>query len=203
MCRVRLSNYNNSWYRPGRSKLVQIAWFVVGLPILRSAWLPSSGIRRMLLRVFGARVGVGVVVKPGVRVKYPWLLEVGDNSWIGEDVWLDNLGWIRIGSNVCISQGAYLCTGNHDWTDPAFGLVVRPVVVHDGAWIGAKAVLCPGIEVGSCAVASAGSVVSANLDADTIYAGNPAVAIRKRVILPFTNAPGVTTSRRGATSESR
>jgi putative colanic acid biosynthesis acetyltransferase WcaF len=182
MSSIDLASFDNSWYRPGRSRLVQGTWFFIGLPILRSAWLPSSGIRRGLLRLFGARVGRGVVVKPGVRVKYPWLLEVGENTWIGEDVWLDNLAWIRIGSNVCISQGAYLCTGNHDWTDPAFGLIVRPVVVHDGAWIGAMAVICPGVEVGVCAVASAGSVVRSNLDAEKIYAGNPAVPIRERKI---------------------
>lgn len=119
-----------------------------------------------------------------MRVKYPWLLEIGENSWIGEDVWLDNLAPIRIGSSVCISQGAYLCTGNHDWTDRAFGLIVRPITVADGAWIGAKALLCPGVEVAECAVASAGSVVTANLMAYTVYAGNPAVAIRMRNVSP-------------------
>jgi putative colanic acid biosynthesis acetyltransferase WcaF len=117
-----------------------------------------------------------------LRVKHPWLLEIGENSWIGEDVWLDNLAPIGIGSSVCISQGAYLCTGNHDWTDPAFGLIVRPITVGDGAWVGARALLCPGIDVAECAVASAGSVVMTNLDAYTVYAGNPAVAIKPRKI---------------------
>ena len=181
---VDLGRFDNSWYSPGRSRLVQAAWFFVGLPILRSAWLPSSGIRCALLRLFGARVAAGVVIKPGVRVKYPWQLEVGQNSWLGEDAWLDNLAPIRIGSNVCISQGAYLCTGNHDWTDPAFGLMVRPITVGDGAWIGARALLCPGVEVAENAVAAAGSIVVGNLEADTVYAGNPAVAVRKRIVRP-------------------
>jgi putative colanic acid biosynthesis acetyltransferase WcaF len=136
----------------------------------------------LLLNLFGARVGLGTILRPGLRVKYPWLLEVGRNTWLGEDVWLDNLAPIRIGSNVCISQGAYLCTGNHDWTDSAFGLIVRPITIEDGAWIGAKVVLCPGVQVAACAVASAGSTVTSNLEAYTIYAGNPAVAIRFRTI---------------------
>jgi len=77
-----------------------------------------------------------VVFKPSINVKYPWKLEIGDHSWIGEGAWLDSLAPIRIGSNCCISQGVYFCTGNHDWTDPAFGLIVKPIVIEDGAWVG-------------------------------------------------------------------
>jgi putative colanic acid biosynthesis acetyltransferase WcaF len=179
---VDLNSFDNSWYRPGRGRVLQLTWFFLGLPVLRSTWLPFSSVRRSLLRLFGARIGAGVVVKPGVRVKYPWLLEVGQNTWIGEDVWLDNLAPIRIGSNACISQGAYLCTGNHDWTDAAFGLVVRPITIGDGVWIGAKAIVCPGVDVAECAVASAGCMVTRNMDAYTVYAGNPAVAIKTRKV---------------------
>lgn len=179
---VDLSRYNNSWYSPGRSKWTQALWFLAGLPLLRSSWIPFSGFRGRLLRSFGAQVGRGVVIKPGVRVKYPWLLTVGDHSWIGEDVWIDNLAMVRIGSNVCISQGAYLCTGNHDWSDPFFGLKVKPITIQNGGWIGAKAVICPGVDVESSAIAGAGAVVSCKLEAETIYAGNPAVAVRKRVL---------------------
>src|SRR5580658_9697163 len=155
MIPIDLGRFDNSGYDPGRSVLARAAWFFFGLPVLRSQWLPSSAVRRALLRVFGAKVGLGVVIKPGVRIKYPWLLEIGQNTWLGEDVWLDNLAPIRIGSNVCISQGAYFCTGNHDWTDPAFGLIVRPISVGDGAWIGARAFLGPGVEVAQGAVAAA------------------------------------------------
>ena len=181
---VDLSTFDNSWYSPGRGTWVQGLWFFLGLPLLRCSCIPSSGLRRCLLRLFGARVGKGVVIKPGVRVKYPWLLEVGDHTWIGEDAWIDNLAPVQLGSNVCISQGVYLCTGNHDWTDPAFGLIVRPIVIHDGAWLGARAVVSPGVEGGESAIASAGSVVTRNLEASTIYAGNPAVALRTRVFRP-------------------
>jgi len=179
---VELSSFDNSWYSPGRSKFVRSIWFFVGLPLLRSSIITSSRFRSVLLRIFGCRIGNGVILKPGIRVKYPWLLEVGNYTWIGEDVWIDNLAMVRIGANACISQGAYLCTGNHDWNDPAFGLIVKPILVSDGAWIGARAILGPGIGIGPGAIAVAGSVVTKDLEAFTIYAGNPAQAVKVRTI---------------------
>ena len=129
---------------------------------------------------FGARIGSGVVIKPGVRIKYPWLLTVGDHTWLGEDCWIDNLVSVTLGNNVCISQGAYLCTGNHDWSDIHFGLMVRPITILDGAWIGAQAIVTPGIVVGQCAVLTAGSVATNNLPPFHIYCGNPAKLSRIR-----------------------
>src|SRR5689334_8186840 len=138
-----LGRFDNTWYKTGRGPLILALWFFLGLPILRSTLNPFSPLRRVLLRVFGADVASGVVIKPGVRVKFPWRLTVGTNSWIGEDCWIDNLEQVTIRSNVCISQGAYLCTGNHDWSDPAFGLMVKPIMIADGAWVGAKALIGP------------------------------------------------------------
>lgn len=179
-----LSAYDNSWYKPGRGKFVRILWFFVGLPLLRCQFLPLSSVRRLLLRSFGAKVGRGVALKPGVRVKYPWHLSIGDHSWIGEDVWIDNLATVHIGSNVCISQGAYFCTGNHDWSDPLFGLKVRSIVLEDGSWVGAHALLCPGVRIGECGVAAAGSVVTKPIPPFEIHAGNPAQCVKRRIIRP-------------------
>ncbi len=180
MSPVDLSAFHNEWYRPGRSPLVQALWFCIGAPVLRLSVLPFSGLRCALLRLFGARIGRGVVIKPGFRVKYPWLLSTGDHCWLGEDAWIDNMAAVRLGSNVCISQGAYLCTGNHDWSDPAFGLIVRQISIDDGAWIGARAVLCPGAAIGQCAVVTAGSVVTRRVPAFEIHGGNPSQFLRKR-----------------------
>ena len=182
MQRVQLSKFDNSGYYPGRPKSIQILWYFLGRPLLRASWIPLSSPRCWLLRLFGARVGKRVVIRPGVRVKFPWNLEIGDDSWIGEDVWIDNLAQVTVESDACISQGAYLCTGNHDWTDPAFGLIVRPIAIRAGAWVGARATVGPGVEVSQCAVAAMGSVVAGNLDAYTIYAGNPAVKVKMRSI---------------------
>lgn len=177
---VDLSAFDNSWYQCGRGRLLQALWFFLGLPLLRSALLPSSGIRRALLRLFGAEIGTGVVIKPGVRVKYPWLLSVGADSWLGEDCWIDNLAFVRIGRNACLSQGTYLCTGNHDWTDPAFGLIVKPIAIGDAAWVGARSVVAPGVSLGEGAILTAGSVAVHDIPAWEIHAGNPARLVRYR-----------------------
>jgi len=179
---VHLNEFDCSWYQPGRNLLVRSLWFFLGLPVLRCALLPSSAARRALLRAFGARVGRNVVIKPGTRVKYPWRLIIGNDSWIGEDTWIDNLADVWIGDNVCISQAAYICTGNHDRTDPAFSLVVKPVTLRDGSWVGARVTICPGVEFGEGAIATAGSVVTRSLSPWEIHSGNPATFVKERIL---------------------
>lgn len=142
--------------------------------------IPGSAHRQLLLRLFGARIGEGVCIKPAVRVTFPWRLSIGDHSWIGEDVWIDNLEHVEIGRNCCISQGAYLCTGSHDWSRQSFDLIVRPIVIGDCAWIAAKACVAPGVSCGIGAVLSLGSVATADLAPWNIYSGTPAVAVRTR-----------------------
>ncbi len=182
MEQVDLSQYDNSWYHPGRGLLVRLLWHCVNVLFLQNPLNLSSRLKVLLLRCFGAKVGTGVVIKPGVSIKYPWHLQIGDHVWIGENAWLDSLAPIEIGNHACVSQGAYLCTGNHDWTDPAFGLIVKPIVVEAGAWVGARAVALPGVTVASHSVIAAGSVLTQNTQPYMIYAGNPAAAVKRRVI---------------------
>ena len=177
---VQLALYDNAWFDPGGTPLKRTAWFFLGSPIVRSAWIPFSDMRVWLLRWFGATIGHGVVLKPSLEVKYPWHLQIGDYCWVGEHVWIDNLTTVRLGANVCVSQGAYLCTGNHDWSDPQFGLRVNPITVEDGGWVGAKAILTPGACLGVCSIAGAGSVISGKVPDCEIYAGNPASFVRLR-----------------------
>lgn len=177
---VDLSTFENRAYEPGRGFVVQSLWFFLGLPLLRSSWIPSSGFRVALLRAFGAKVGKGCVIKPRVRVKYPWRLRAGNHCWIGEDAWIDNLADVVVGNNVCVSQGVYLCTGNHDWSDRAFGLVTKSISLSDGAWVAARASLAPGTSVGECGVVGFGSVLTSRVPPFEIYAGNPAVFQRNR-----------------------
>lgn len=145
----------------------------------------SSQWRVILLRLFGARVGRGVVIRSGVRVHFPWRLTLGDHVWVGEESWLLNLAPIIIESNVCISQRAFLCTGNHDYTLPTFDLIVKPIKIASGSWVGADCWIGPGVTMESHAVLTAGSVTSKNLEAYGIYRGNPARFVKWRVISPL------------------
>jgi putative colanic acid biosynthesis acetyltransferase WcaF len=179
--RTDLRRFNNDWYRPGpRWKL--ILWFLVNALILNSYLPLPIGLKVTLLRLFGARVGTGVVIKPALNVKYPWLLTVGDYAWIGEQVWIDNLEHVSIGAHACLSQGAMLLTGNHNYRLPTFDLTARPIVLAEGVWIGAKAVVCPGVTAGSHAVLAVGSVATQSMQPYGIYQGNPAVWVRERII---------------------
>lgn len=180
--RVDLSIYDNAWFNPGRGFLVRTLWHFVNALFLQSQLNPSSGLKISLLRMFGAKIGKCVLLKPGINVKYPWNLEIGDYSWIGENAWLDSLAAIKIGNNVCVSQGAYFCTGNHDWSDPAFGLIVKPIIVEDGAWIGARATVLPGVTLASHSIVSAGSVITIDTEPYMIYSGNPAVKVKERKV---------------------
>ena len=182
MMAVNLSRYDNTWYSPGRNRVVRALWYVVNALLLQNPLNPSSGLKVFCLRLFGAKIGVGVNLKPSINVKYPWKLEIGDNSWIGENVWLDTLASVKIGKNCCVSQGVYFCTGNHDWSDQKFKLIVKPIIIEDGAWVGAQSILLPGITLGNHSILSAGCVISHNTSPYTIYAGNPAKVVRKREI---------------------
>jgi putative colanic acid biosynthesis acetyltransferase WcaF len=178
---VRLAHYSNPQFSRGRSRLVEALWLLIQWGLVSSR-IPGSAHRRWLLRAFGARIGKGVQIKPGVRVKFPWRLGIGDHSWIGEDVWIDNLAPVTIGSDCCISQRAYLCTGSHDWSRPTFDLIVRPICVESAAWIAACSVVGPGVTVGQGAVLGLGSTATRDLEPWMIYAGTPAAPVRRREI---------------------
>ena len=153
-----LAAYDNSDFNPGRGAIVRIAWYYVSLIVFESGWFPVSGLKCRVLRWFGAAVGRGVVIKPHVRIKYPWRLTVGDHCWIGQGAWLDSLDQITLESDVCISQDAYLCTGSHDHRSPTFELRTAPIVVKHGAWIAARAIVLGGAVVEPGEVVSAGTV---------------------------------------------
>lgn len=182
MQQTDLSLYQNKEYNPGGNLLKRLLWFYVNAWIFKTSLLPFNGIKRFVLRIFGASVGKGVVIRPCMNIKYPWNLSIGANTWIGENVWLDSLVMIRIGNNVCISQGAMILTGSHNYKLPTFNLITGPVTLADGVWIGAGAIVNQGITAASHAVLTAGSVANKDLEAYSIYQGNPAVKIRERLI---------------------
>ena len=182
MSKVDLSKYNNSWFSIGAGKMKAIIWYLVNICFLNCSWNPSSGFRIWLLRFFGAQIGQGVVIKSSVNIKYPWNLSIGDYTWIGENVWIDNLSQVTIGSNVCISQGAMLLCGNHNYKRPTFDLIVKPIIIEDGAWVGAQSTVCPGVTMHSHSVLAVGSIASKDLAPFSVYRGNPAAKVADRII---------------------
>ena len=183
MPQTDLSLYNNAPYHPGAGVFKRMLWYYVNALFFKSSIFPINSLNVLLLRLFGAKIGQGVVIKPMVNIKYPWLLCIGNNTWLGEQVWIDNLVMVTIGNNVCISQGAVLQTGNHNYKKTTFDLITGNIVLQDGVWIGCCAIVNPGVTAASHAVLTTGSVAGKNLEAYTIYQGNPAVAIRKRDML--------------------
>lgn len=176
-----LSRFNNSWYNPGPRWKV-LLWFLVNAFLLNTYLPIPVRFKVAVLRLFGAKIGKGVMIKPAVNIKYPWLLQVGNHVWIGEQVWIDNFSEIQIGDHVCISQGAMLLTGNHNYSLPTFDLMPGPITLAEGVWIGAKSIVCPGIRCESHAVLAVNSVATRPLEAYGIYQGNPAVWVRQRKI---------------------
>jgi putative colanic acid biosynthesis acetyltransferase WcaF len=120
------------------------------------------------LRWFGAGIGNGVLIKHKVNVQWPWKLSIGDNSWVGVGADLYNLADIRIGSDVCVSQHAYLCTGSHDRHSPTFEFDNAPIVVEDGAWLCARSMVLRGVTIGSNSVIGAMCLVTSDVPADSV-----------------------------------
>jgi putative colanic acid biosynthesis acetyltransferase WcaF len=137
--------------------------------------------RVWLLRMFGAQIGINVIIRPSVRVTYPWKLTIGDNTWVGDDVELYTLGEITIGKNAVVSQRSYLCTGSHDYQMLTFDIYAKPIVIEDEAWVATDVFIAPGITIGKGAVIAARSSVYKDMPVGMICMGNPAKPIKNRL----------------------
>jgi len=164
----------------GRSRPVEAIWYLIKCVFFLSPLPWPVAFKCALLRLFGARIGRSVYIKPRVNIHFPWKLQVGDHTWIGEEVFLLNLEPITIGAHCCISQRAFLCTGNHDYRQPDMPYRNQPITMEDGAWIGAQSFVGPGVCVGSEAVIAAGSVVTKSQPPQMVCGGNPCTPLRKR-----------------------
>jgi putative colanic acid biosynthesis acetyltransferase WcaF len=176
---IDLSQAGKGNYQAKRGALIELIWFVLEACVINNKLLPISGVRVALLRLFGAKIGTGCRFVHPVRVKAPWNLEVGDNCWFGVDVWIYNQTLIRIGSNVCVSQGTFLTAGSHDMST-TMDLHVAPIIIEDGVWITSKCVVQMGVTIGRSAVVTPLSVVHRSLEAEGVYGGNPCRFIRNR-----------------------
>lgn len=177
---VRLDRFHVAGFDRGAPRWLEAAWLMIS-GLVFSTWLPGSSWRVALLRLFGAKVGTGAIIKPYVKVKFPWRLRVGDHCWIGEHAWLDNLADVTIGDHACISQGAYLCTGSHDWTSESFDLIVKPISIGSHAWLGARSTVAPGCIIGEGTVITMGSLAAGTLAPWQICSGLPAQPVKQRI----------------------
>jgi len=173
---VDLSRFDNSDFDRGAPRWKEALWVVTRCLFFQNPLPWPSALRAGLLRAFGARIGAGPVIRANVNISHPWRLALGDHVWIGEDVGILSLAQVTIGSNVCISQRAYLCTGSHDFRREDFKLKVAPITVRDGSWIAAMSFIAPGVEIGSGALVAAGSVVFRDVAPGSLVRGNPAAA---------------------------
>lgn len=181
-----MKKVDNSSYKVtidiGASGIKQVLWYLTNVIFFRNPLNILSSSKVFLLKIFGAELGKGVVIKPAVNIKFPWKLKVGEFSWIGEGVWIDNLSEVRIGSSVTLSQGAMLLTGSHDHTKTSFDYQSFPITLEDGVWIGSKAVVFGNVTCGTHSILGINSVAESDLKPYTIYKGNPSVPVLERVI---------------------
>lgn len=164
----------------GRTFLAEALWYCLKCALFLNPMPVPSALKRLVLRLFGAQVGRGVIIKPRVNIHFPWKLSIGDFTWIGEEVLILNFEPVKIGAHCCISQRAFLCTGNHDYRQPHMPFRNRPITVEDGAWIGAQVFISPGVKIGTEAVVTAGSIVQRDQPAGMVCTVMAASSMKPR-----------------------
>lgn len=160
--RMNLAGFTGRGYDKGRGKLAQLAWMVAQSLLVRPWWV-SNVFRVRVLRLFGASIGSGVLIRHRVRIHWPWKLVIGDHSWIGEGAWILNLEPVTIGADVCVSQDVLICTGSHDRMSPTFEFDNAAVKIGDRSWLGARCTVLRGVEIGSDATIGATALVTRNV----------------------------------------
>lgn len=179
--KIDLSKYDQSWFDRGRPGYVIALWWIIQDSLFRCSLHNMYRFRNFILRCFGAKIGKNVKIRRKCEITYPWKLEVGDNTWIDDEVLIYNLEKIKIGSNCSITRRSFLCTGNHDTQDPNFGLIVKPITIQDGVWIQADCFIGQNVDISSNIVIGARSSVFSSKYIEGIYYGNPAKLKKSRV----------------------
>jgi putative colanic acid biosynthesis acetyltransferase WcaF len=176
---INLARAGPGNFKRTRSRFIEAVWIIVEFFLVSNPLQVSSRVRAGALRLFGARIGSNVIMRPRLRVKFPWNLEIGDNCWIGEGVWIHNQGLVAIEDNVVVSQEAFITTGSHDIHE-SMDLVIKPVIIRQGAWVTTRCIVLQGVEIGQNAILTPGSVANKSLPPASIYGGNPTVFVRER-----------------------
>lgn len=176
--RFDLAGFTGAGYDKGRPLVIQALWLMVSRLIVMKWWCPGS-VRVSILRLFGAQIGKGTLIRSDVKIHWPWKLTIGDHTWIGEEAWILNLEPVSIGSNTCISQAAFLCTGSHDRTSPTFEFDNAPIVVGDSVWVAARATVLRGVQIADGATVGAGALVTGDVAPnETVLAARAATTDR-------------------------
>jgi putative colanic acid biosynthesis acetyltransferase WcaF len=170
---VDLRQYDQSWFDRGRPNWYILLWWLIQAAAFPLTPQPLNILRCSLLRLFGAKIGKGVLIRPTARFTYPWKISIGDYSWIGDDVVFYSLDQITIGEHCIISQKSYLCTGSHDIQDPTFGLKTASITIGNGAWVAADCFVGLGVEIGANTVIGARSSVFKSMPSGQVCWGNP------------------------------
>ena len=175
---MRLDRYDNSDFQRGCSKVQELLWWIVR-SLLFATWFPVPSLLKVVsLRLFGAKIGIGVVIRSRVNITFPWRLTIGDHVWIGDEVLILSLAPVTIDSHVCISQRAFLCTGSHKFRTENFDLETKPISIGEGCWIAANVFIGPGVTLGKGTLCSVGTVVLKSFGPNQVLAGNPALPKR-------------------------
>jgi putative colanic acid biosynthesis acetyltransferase WcaF len=176
---IDLAGYTTGKFQRGASPLKEAVWWIVRALFFQTPFPWPSSLRVTLLRLFGATIGQGVIIRAGVNITFPWRFTAGDHIWLGDEVLILTLAPVVIESNCCISQRAFLCTGSHDFSSPAFSLKTAPITIRQGSWIAAAAFIAPGVTIGPESMVAAGSVVLADVPPKVIVRGNPAAVAKQ------------------------
>lgn len=176
----QLDNWDESGFNYGCPKPIVALWFFLQATLFRFSPCPLYGFRCCLLRLFGCKVGKGAVIRPRARFHYPWRIEIGEYTSIGDDVWLYSIAPIKIGNHSVISQKSFLCTASHDYHDPHFKTTAEPIVVGDGVWIAADVFVGPGVVIGNNSIIGARSSVFSDMPPDMVCHGSPARPVKSR-----------------------
>lgn len=166
----------------GKSKVIVQIWWLVQASFFKMSPQGFYGWRRFLLKCFGANIGKNVIIRPTVKITYPWKVVIGENSWIGDDVVLYSLGEIYIGKNAVISQKSYLCTGSHEYTKLDFPIYNKKIVISDECWIATDVFVSPGVTIGKGSIIGSRSSVFKDMPEGWICYGNPAKPIKRREV---------------------
>ena len=178
---MKLNKFNLPQNFRGRSVLIVQLWWFTDFCFFKPSPQILYGWRRFLLRLFGAKIGKKVIIRPSATITYPWKVTIGDYSWIGDNAELYSLGEIEIGNNVVISQKSYLCAASHDYTKEDFPIWAKKITIEDECWLATDVYVAPGITIGKGTVVGARSSVFKNLPPGKVCVGSPAKPIKDRI----------------------